>query len=96
MARLGRMLCFAVIAGVTLAAPVLAQSSSENRRSGGVAQEFNAGANRVGQGAAQIGEGIKDGAIMTWHAFRDGANAFASRFSADRASPVRGRGPSAQ
>ena len=90
------MLYFAVIASVLLAAPALAQSSSENRRSGGVAQELNAGANRVGQGAAQIGEAIKDGAIMTWRALRDGANAFASRFSADRASPARDRGPSAQ
>jgi hypothetical protein len=90
------MLYFAVIAGVPLVAPAHAQSTSENRRSGGVVQEFNAGANRVGQGAAQIGEGIKDGAIMTWQALRDGANAFASRFGADRASPVRGRGPSAQ
>ena len=84
MQRSIRIFLFAVIAGLPAVAPAFAQSSPEHANSGNVAQQFNAGANRVGQGAAQIGNGIKDGAIMTWQAFRDGANAFAGRFRGER------------
>jgi len=96
MQRPVRTLFFAVIAGLPLVAPALAQSSSEHPSSGSVAQQFNSGANRVGEGAAQIGNGIKDGAIMTWQAFRDGANAFAGRFSGDRATATYDSNSSAQ
>jgi len=96
MQRPVRTLFVAAITGLPLVAPALAQSSSEQPNSGSVAQQFNSGANRVGQGAVQIGDGIKDGAIMTWQAFRDGANAFAGRFSGDRASAAYESNSSAQ
>ena len=80
MRRSVRMLVFATITAVPLAGMAHAQSSPERQRSGDVAQQFNSGAQRVGHGAAEIGQGIKNGAIMTWQALRDGANAVAHRF----------------
>jgi hypothetical protein len=96
MRRPVRTLFLAVIAGLLLTASALAQSSSNQPSPGGVGQQFNSGANRVGQGAAEIGEGIKQGAIMTWQALRDGANAVADRFSGDRAASGPDRNQSAQ
>jgi hypothetical protein len=94
------MLFFAVIAGLPLAASAPAQSPPNqpaNQPSpGGVAQQFNSGANHVGHGAAEIGEGIKQGAIMIWQSLRDGANAVAGRFSGAQADSGHDRGQSAQ
>lgn len=94
MSRSARILVFAMITGCTLAGAAHAQSSSHgprsgDPRSGDVAQQFNSGAQRVGHGAAEIGEGIKNGAIMTWQALRDGANTVAHRFDGNQ----RGHGP---
>ncbi len=73
------MLFFAAVA-MLIAVPAFAQSAP-SPNSGNVAQQFSSGADSVGQGASQIGEGIKNGAIMTWQAVRDGADAFAGRFN---------------
>lgn len=81
------LLVFAAMAGPLLASPAFAQASAEQPNSGNVAQQFNSGANYLGHGASQIGEGIKNGAIMTWQAFRDGAYAFAGRFNGASATP---------
>jgi hypothetical protein len=59
---------------------------------GGVSEQFNSGANRVGHGAAEIGQGIKQGAIMVWQSLRDGANAVAARFNGTQANSDHDRG----
>jgi len=74
----------AVVANLYLAGPALAQTSASKSNSDHVAQQFKSGANRVGAGAVQIGEGIKQGAILTWEAIRDGAASTAARFSGGR------------
>lgn len=74
---------FAAAAGIalSLAAPALAQTSQDRPTPNGVSQTFNDGANRVGQGAQQIGQSIKQGAILTWHAMQNGAHAVAATFN---------------
>lgn len=52
----------------------------------GVAQQFKSGTDRVGEGAAQIGEGIKQGAIMTWEAIKAGAAAAEAKFNGSQSS----------
>jgi len=52
----------------------------------GVAQQFQSGADRVGEGAAQIGEGIKQGAIMTWEAIKAGTAAATAKFNGSQGS----------
>lgn len=61
----------------------------------GVSQQFKSGADRVGEGAAQIGEGIKQGAIMTWEAIKAGTAAAAAKFSGSQSSSTAKPGPSA-
>ena len=85
MRRIVRVLVFATIVAVPPGLAAQARASSSRPRSGDVARQFNSGAQRVGHGAAEIGEGIKNGAIMTWQALRDGAHAVAHRFDGDRA-----------
>jgi len=63
-----------------LLAPSIAQTPSNQTGSSDVGQQFKSGANRVGEGAAQIGEGIKQGAIMTWDAIKAAAAAAAAKF----------------
>jgi hypothetical protein len=82
MSRYARLFCLAALT-LPVAAPALAQSSYAPS-SGEVSQQFSSGANRVGQGATQIGEGIKNGAIVTWDAMKNGAHAFANSFSEDQ------------
>ncbi|MBB5373923.1 hypothetical protein [Acidocella aromatica] len=82
MSRYARFFCLAALA-LPVAAPALAQSSY-SPSSGEVSHQFSSGANRVGQGATQIGEGIKNGAIMTWDAMKNSAHAFANSFSGDQ------------
>lgn len=60
-----------------------AQASSATPTSSGVAQQFKSGADRVGEGATQIGEGIKNGAIMTWEAIKAGASAAAAKLNSN-------------
>lgn len=75
------VLFVAVVAISCLAGGGSAQASSNQPASGNVAQQFKSGANRVGEGAVQIGHGIKQGAILTWEALRDGATSAAARFN---------------
>lgn len=82
MSRYARLFCLAALT-LPVAAPALAQSSY-SPSSGEVSNQFSSGANRVGQGATQIGEGIKNGAIMTWDAMKNGAHAFANSFNGDQ------------
>lgn len=81
MSRFARLFCLTALA-LPVATSALAQSSAPS--SGEVSNQFSSGANRVGQGATQIGEGIKNGAIMTWDAMKNGAHAFANSFSGDQ------------
>ncbi len=74
----------AAVVNLYLAEPALAQTESNQPTSGNVAQDFKTGANHVGNGAVQIGQGIKQGAILTWEAIKDGATTTASKFSGDR------------
>jgi hypothetical protein len=78
-----RMFFLAAITALPLSVPAFAQSSGAPS-SGEVSNQFSSGANRVGQGATQIGEGIKNGAVMTWDAMKNGAHAFANSFSGDQ------------
>ncbi len=78
MYRFTRLALVAAIVAPLVAAPALAQSS-DNPNSGDVSRQFSSGADRVAEGATQIGKGIAQGAVLTWHAIKDGANAFANR-----------------
>lgn len=73
--------------------PSIAQTSSNQPNSSGIAQQFQSGADRVGQGAAQIGEGIKQGAIMTWEAIKAGATAAANKFNGSQSSSTANPNP---
>jgi hypothetical protein len=86
MHRPVRMLFIAATAGLALATSALAQSRPSDPTPAGAAQQFESGADHLGRGAADIGEGIKQGAIVTWRALRDGAAEVASRFNGDRAA----------
>ena len=66
----------------------IAQTSAKQPTSSSVAQQFKSGADRVGEGAAQIGAGIKQGAIMTWEAIKSGAAAAAAKFNGGQTSPA--------
>lgn len=59
----------------------------------GVAQQFKSGADRVGEGATQIGEGIKQGAIMTWEAIKAGTAAAAAKFNGSQGSSAANKAP---
>jgi hypothetical protein len=89
LARISRVLvgiaaAAAFVAGIHTA---IAQTSNTQPTSSGVTQQFKSGADQVGQGAAQIGEGIKQGAIMTWEAIKSGAAAAAAKFNGSQSSP---------
>lgn len=86
MGRPTGILLATVALSLALAGSAAAQNSSDHPSSGGVAQQFQSGANTVGHGAVQIGEGIKQGAILTWHALKAGATSFAAQFNGNRGS----------
>ncbi len=90
-----RALFVAAIMSFWAASP-MAQTSSNQTSSSGVAQQFKSGADRVGEGAAQIGEGIKQGAIMTWDAIKAAVAAAAAKFDGSQspASPSQSAAPS--
>jgi hypothetical protein len=92
MSRLLQVAFAAAVISLPGAAPALAQSAPSPAA---VGEQFNSGANSVGRGAVQIGQGIKNGAIMTWQALSDGANAFASRISGQTAPASPSGGSSA-
>jgi hypothetical protein len=66
----------------------IAQTSTTQPTSSGVAQQFKSGTDRVGEGATQIGEGIKQGAIMTWDAIKAGAAAAAAKFNGSQSASM--------
>ncbi len=88
MHRSVRMLLFAATAGLAMATAAPAQSRPNDPTAAGAAQQFKSGADHLGRGAADIGEGIKQGAIVTWQALRDRAAEIATRFNGDRAAPT--------
>ena len=108
MQRLVKLLFFSMILGLPLAASAPAQSPptqppgqpaqspqsqpASQPSPGGVSEQFNSGVNHVGHGAAEIGQGIKQGAIMVWQSLRDGANAVAARFEGTQANSGHDRG----
>jgi hypothetical protein len=69
----------AAAANVILAGTAFAQASSQPDLTV-VGQQFKSGADRVSNGAQQIGQGVRLSAIMTWNAFRQGAASFADGF----------------
>lgn len=73
----------------------VAQARTGTPTSNGVAGQFKAGAERVGEGATQIGEGIKNGAIMTWDAMKAGAAAASAKFNGSQGSRTSRKGPAA-
>ena len=87
----GKALLVVAIASL-LVAPARAQTPSNQPTSSGVAQQFKSGADRVGEGAAQIGEGIKEGAIVTWEAIKAGAVAVAAKFNGNQSSSAESKG----
>jgi len=80
---------FVLLAMVTpwLSGVAFAQSSMSQPDASQLTQQVKSGANRVGNGFVQMGEGIKQGAIMTWQAVQDGAAAAAARFNGSAPSP---------
>jgi hypothetical protein len=76
-----RTFMLAAVASLVLTGGALAQTSSEQPNANGVANQFQSGANHVGSGFVQLGEGIKQGAILTWHAIVDGVSTTASHFN---------------
>ncbi|MGH6975852.1 MAG: hypothetical protein ACREED_02385 [Stellaceae bacterium] len=72
----------------------VAQTSTDTPTGSGVAQQFKSGADSVGEGATQIGEGIKQGAIMTWEAIKAGTAAAAAKFNGSQGSSTTNKSPS--
>jgi hypothetical protein len=81
------------IAQTSAQTPSNQTSSTNQTSSSGVGQQFKSGADRVGEGAAQIGEGIKQGAIMTWDAIKAAAAAAAAKFNGSQSSSTPSEGP---
>lgn len=81
---------FVIVVAVSVIATwsglAFAQGSKDHPTSNDVSQQFKSGADRVGDGAAQIGEGIKQGAILTWEAIKSGFNSATATFDDDRTS----------
>lgn len=71
----------------------VAQAGTGTPTSNGVAHQFKSGAERVGEGATQIGEGIKNGAIVTWEAMKAGAAAVGAKFNGSHGSRTSTKGP---
>jgi predicted small secreted protein len=79
MKRLVAVLILVVAANVSLAGIASAQQSGQPDLKM-VGQQIKSGADRVSNGAQQIGEGVRLSAIMTWNAVRQGAASFAAVF----------------
>ena len=70
------------VSGASLAQTATSPPDSTNPpTSSDAAQHFKSGADRLGEGANEIGVGIKQGAITTWEAIRAGVTSFAARFN---------------
>lgn len=65
------------------ASPAQATRESSSANAGSVSQQFSRGADHVSKGATQIGQGIANGAEMTWDAMKAGANAFSKKITGD-------------
>lgn len=84
MQRPARVIFFVVAVSWCLTGPALAHMLENGPTAGDAAQQFKSGADRAGRGAAQIGQGFKQGAIVTWEAVRDGVASFVDRFNRTR------------
>ena len=90
--RLAGIVLVALIVLATWSQALNAQTSDKSGQndgssSGGVADQFRAGAQRIGEGATRIGEGIKQGAIQTWDAVKAGASAAADKLQSGKSAP---------
>jgi len=81
MGRPVRIFAFASVVNVLLTGAVAAQTPSNQPSINDVGKQFKNGANQVGNGAEHIGQGVKQAAIVTWEAIKDGATSFAARFN---------------
>ncbi len=72
----------AAATSLVMAGTALAQTPSDAPTLDGVSRQFASGADHIGHGAVQMGEGVKQAAILTWDALRQGAHAAAARFNA--------------
>lgn len=93
--RLAKTILVIVVAALAMRGtmPVSAQTTNAKPTSDKVADQFKSGADRVGAGAAQIGEGIKDGAIMTWQAIKAGAVAATAQFNGGQHASTESKNP---
>jgi hypothetical protein len=81
MRRPKGVVILAIAANFCLTGVALAQTSPDQPNANGVSNQFQSGARNVGSGFAQVGQGIKQGAILTWHAIVDGVTTTASHFN---------------
>jgi hypothetical protein len=90
--RLAGIVLVALIVLATWGQAPNAQTSDKSGQkdgssSGGVADQLRTGAQRIGEGATRIGEGIKQGAIQTWEAVKAGASAAADKLPGGKSAP---------
>jgi len=81
MKRAWGVIILAAAANLYLTGAAPAQTSPSQPNASGVSNQFQSGAKNVGSGFAQVGQGIKQGAILTWHAIVDGVTTTASHFN---------------
>ena len=81
MARPVASLILAAIGCLCLVGAAPAQTPSSQPSASGVANQFQSGANHIGTGFVQVGQGIRHGAILTWDALVDGASATRNHFN---------------
>jgi hypothetical protein len=74
-------LMLAIVGSLYLTGAASAQTSSNQPNASGVANQFESGANHIGIGFVQVGQGIKHGAILTWDAIVDGVSTTATHFN---------------
>lgn len=87
-----RFLILVAAANLGLTGAALAQSPDHQPSASSVADQFQSGANHLGSGFGQVGEGIKQGAILTWNAIVDGVTTTASHFSGSNPPPKPAQG----
>lgn len=92
MPSFAQILLAAAVASIALAGGSNVEAGEHQGAQDGVstdsaASQFKAGAQRIGEGAEHLGEGIKEGAIATWEAIRSGASATAEKLQAKGKAP---------
>ena len=86
MRRLLRIIPIAFVALTVGSGAGWAQPAETASASGDAADQFKAGAQRIGEGAERIGEGIKQGAIQAWDAVKAGATAAGDKLNGNSGS----------